>query len=84
MHSFYEKSRQRRKKYTVQRVICCSGGLYAVQEGYMDAQEGHALFSGVLCCSGGLGLYAVQEDYIDVQEGCILKWGYIHVIPCGE
>ena len=23
------------------RVICCSGGSYAVQEGYMDVQEGY-------------------------------------------
>ena len=48
-------------------VICCSGGLYAVQEGYMDAQEGRVLFRGVICCSGGL--YAVQEGYMNVQEG---------------
>ena len=39
-----------------------SGGLYAVQWGYM-------LFRGVICCSGGLygcsgGLYAVQGGYM--------------------
>ena len=43
-------------------VICCSGGLYAVQEGYMDVQGGYMLFRGVICCSGGL--YAVQEGYM--------------------
>ena len=52
-------------------VICCSGGLYAVQEGYMDAQEGCILFRGVICCSGGL--YAVQVGYMDVQEGYMMK-----------
>ena len=34
-------------------VICCSIGLYAVQEGYMDAQEDLIMFRGVICCSGG-------------------------------
>ena len=29
-------------------VICCSGGLYAVQEGYMDVQWGYMLFRGVI------------------------------------
>ena len=43
-------------------VICCSGGLYAVQEGYMDVQGGYMLFRGVICCSGGL--YAVQGGYM--------------------
>ena len=38
-------------------VICCSGGLYAVQEGYMDVQGGL-----VICCSEGL--FAVQEGYM--------------------
>ena len=28
----------------------------------MDAQEGCVLFSGVICCSGGL--YTVQEGYM--------------------
>ena len=37
-------------------------GLYAVQVGYMDVQEGCILFSGVIYCSGGL--YAVQEGYM--------------------
>ena len=41
--------------------IYCSGGLYAVQGGYM-------LFR---------GLYAVQVGYMDVQEGCILFRGVI-------
>ena len=31
-------------------VICCSGGLYAVQEGYMDVQESCILFRWVICC----------------------------------
>ena len=35
-------------------VIYCSGGPYAVQEGYMDVQRGYMLFRGVICCSGGL------------------------------
>ena len=61
----------------LRRVICCSGGLYSVQEGYMDAREGCVLFRGVVCCSGGL--YAVQEGYMDVQEGCIL---FRRVICC--
>ena len=34
--------------------MCCSGGLYVVQEVYMDAQKGCVLFR---------GLYAVQGDY---------------------
>ena len=43
-------------------LICCSGGLYAVHEGYINVQEGFILFRGVICCSGGLygcpgGLY---------------------------
>ena len=42
--------------------------LYAVQEGYMDAQEVCVLFR---------GLYNVQEGYIDVQEGYMLFWGVI-------
>ena len=64
--------------------IYCSGGLYAVQGGYM-------LFRGVICCSGGLygcsgGLYTVQGGYMmfrgviccsgglyAVQEGYMLK-----------
>ena len=49
------------------RVVCCSGGLYAVQEGYMDVQEGCILFRRVICCLGGL--YAVQDGYMDVQVG---------------
>ena len=28
------------------RVVYCSGGLYAVQEGYIDVQEGCKLFRG--------------------------------------
>ena len=39
-------------------------GLYAIQDGYMDAQEGCKLFREALCCSGGL--YAVQVGYMDV------------------
>ena len=64
-------------------VICCSrgGGLYAVQEGYMDAQEGHVLFRGVICCSGELfeaqeGLYYSGALYT-VQGGCMLFRGVI-------
>ena len=38
------------------RVIGCSGGLYAVLEGYR-------LFMRFLCCYVGLGLYAVLEGY---------------------
>ena len=41
------------------RVICCSGGLYAVQEGYMDVQEGCILLR---------GLYAVQGGYMLFRE----------------
>ena len=41
------------------RVICCPGGLYAFQEGYM-------LFRRVICCSGGL--YAVQEGYMQMID----------------
>ena len=48
--------------------MCCSGGLYVVQEVYTDAQE---------CCELLRGLYAVQEGYINVQEGCILFRGVI-------
>ena len=47
--------------------ICCLGGLYTIQEGYMDVQEGCVLLRGVICCSGGL--YNIQEAYMDVQEG---------------
>ena len=59
----------------LRRIICCSGGLYAVQEGYMlfrrliccsgglnAVQEGYILFRRVICCSGGLD--TVQEGYI--------------------
>ena len=53
MHSFFEKRRQRRKNILCRGVICCPGGLCAVQEGYMDAQEGRVLFRGghMLRCS---------------------------------
>ena len=44
-------------------VICCSEGLYyAVQDGYMDVQEGCIQFRGVICYSEGL--YAVQGGYM--------------------
>ena len=46
-------------------VICCSGGLYAVQGGYMLFRWVIWMFRGAICCSGGL--YAVQEGYMDVQ-----------------
>ena len=47
----------------------CGGELYAVQGGYIDAQEGCILFR---------GLYAVQEGYMDAQEDCILfRRGYM-------
>ena len=45
-------------------LTCCSGGLYAIQKGYIDVQEDFMLFRGVICSSGGL--YAVQE-------GCMMK-----------
>ena len=66
----------------LRKVAYCSGGLYAVQGGYMDVQWGHMLFRGVLCCSGALfgcslGLYAVQEGYMDVQWGYMLFRGVI-------
>ena len=38
-------------------VICCSGGLYAVQEGYMDAQEGCVLLGGLYAVQGGYMLF---------------------------
>ena len=44
-------------------VICCSGGLYAVQEGYMDVQGGYMLFRGVICCSGGLYVEENNDDF---------------------
>ena len=55
--------------YTVQGVICCSGGLNAVQEGYINVQEGCILFRGVICCSGGLygcsgGLYVEENNNV--------------------
>ena len=43
-------------------------GVYGVQAGYIDVQEGCILFRGIICCSAWL-LYADQEGYIDVQEG---------------
>ena len=51
--------------------MCCSGGLYVVQEVYTDAQEGCVLLR---------GLYAVQGGYmlfrrVNVQEVCILFRG---------
>ena len=49
----------------------CSEGLYAVQEGYIDVQEGCILFWAVICCSSGL--YTVQGGYMVVQEGYMLK-----------
>ena len=52
-------------------VICCSGLLYAVKEGYIDVHEDCILFMGCICCSGGL--YAVQEGYVNVQEDYMLK-----------
>ena len=36
--------------------IYCSGGLYAVQGGYM-------LFRGVICCSGGLYVEENNDDF---------------------
>ena len=50
----------------------CGGELYAVQGGYIDAQEGCILFRWVICCSGGLygcsgGLYVEEND--DVFSG---------------
>ena len=64
-------------------VICCSGGLYAVQVGYMDVQEGCILFRGVIYCSGGLygcsgGLYAVQGGYM-LFRGVICCSGGLYV-----
>ena len=35
-------------------VICCSGGLYAVQEGYIDVQGGYMLFRWVILMSRGV------------------------------
>ena len=40
----------------VQGFRCCSGGLYAVQGGYM-------LFKGVICCSGGLYDKENNDDF---------------------
>ena len=40
-------------------VICCSGGLFAVQEGYMDTQK-------IAYCSGGLS----RGTKIFVDEKC--------------
>ena len=57
------------KQYTVQ------GALYAVQEGYMDAQEGCILYMRIICCLWGF--YAVQVGYMDVQEDCILFRGVL-------
>ena len=56
----------------IRRVVYCSGGLYAVQESYINVQEGCILFRGVICCSGGLygcsgGLYVEEND--DVFSG---------------
>ena len=42
-----------------------TGGLYTVQEGYIDVQEGCILFRGVICCSGGLYV----EENNNVQSG---------------
>ena len=44
-------------------IICCSGEIYALQEGYIYMPT--------------RGLYALQEGYIDVREGCILFRGVI-------
>ena len=33
----------------VEEKFRCSGGLYAVQEGYIDVQGGYMLFRGVIC-----------------------------------
>ena len=68
-------------------VICCSGGIYAVQEGYMDAQEGCILFRGVIYCSGGLyrcsgGLYTVQEGYM-LFRGVICCLGGLYAVQEG-
>ena len=38
----------------VRGVECCSGGLYAVQVGYMLFRRVIWMFSGITCCSGGL------------------------------
>ena len=51
------------------RAVYCSGGLYVVQGGYMDVQEGCILFRGLKCCSGGLygysgGLHVEENDYV--------------------
>ena len=63
------------------RVICCSGGLYAVQVGYMevvycsgglyDVQGGYMLFRGVICCSGGLYEHSVFRPIrgLEIQNG---------------
>ena len=42
------------EKILFRGVICCSGGLYAVQGGYMLFRWVIWMFRGVICCSGGL------------------------------
>merc|ERR1712208_284603 len=48
------------EKLLFRAVICCSGGLYAVQGGYMLFRWVIWMFRGVICCSGGL--YAENND----------------------
>ena len=43
-------------------VICCTGGIYAAQGGYMLFRRVIWMFRGVIYCSRGL--YAVQDGYM--------------------
>ena len=51
-------------------VLCCSGGLYAVQEGYTDVQEGCILFR---------GFYAVHKGYMLFRR---VIWMLTRVVYC--
>ena len=53
--------------------ICCSGGLHAVQEGYMMFRRVIWMPRRVVYCSGGL--YAVQRGYMLFRR-VILGVGY--------
>ena len=57
--------------YAVQGVICCSGGLYGCSGELYTVQGGYMLFRGVICCSGGL--YGCSVGLYAVQGSYMMK-----------
>ena len=55
----------RRIIWMPRRVVYCSGGLYAVQEGYIDVQEGYMVFRGVILMFRRVICCSVQVGYLD-------------------